>query len=1023
LSSSLSNKLKVKTINRKTRNFMKQIYTSLLLILGAIPLFAQGQEPIHQHSHDCGHDHMMEKLYQIHPELEAMQRAVDDDARIQGYGPAHLSRSAPVVYTIPVVVHVVHRTGIAVGSNENISDAQIQDGITHMNEAFRNIGFYDPATGEDIEIEFCLAAQDELGNFSTGITRTASNTYADLDMDTEDAGLKVAAAQWDPLNYCNIWLVRQICSSVSGSCGVAGYAYLAGAHGAAVDGIVNEASFFGSSRNNSKVHIHEMGHYLNLRHTFQSGCGNNDCTTDGDQVCDTPPDNATTAISCGSTTNTCNSDEDDTSLNNPFRPVALGGLGEQNDMFQNYMDYGFQNCQERFTDGQRTRMRSALTGVRASLLSSPGCINPSTPAIFFNQASANVSETFDSPSGSCNGYKDITISMSIGAAPTGDANVTINYAGTASGANVDYTAGTAPEITFPDGNSSDQSFTLRIWDDVDVETAETIILTYSISGTTDAVPGSFNQTMTITIEDDDFTPDVAGRNVLLDEDFETGSAGWSLINFGGAAPVIWQLGNAGLPGTSAYISNNGGTTRGDDPTRISRQALVTPSIDATAVAQNMILEFDLDVDGNANDYFELFYNDGGGWIVWQSAINNFSGTYRTTLPALLQGINFDLAFIWRNDGDGSISGDVPSIDNVLVYVEGQPAVVETALSSEEVPFGPNSTVYVYSGSENDIVARVVNNSAWDYGCTTFAIDRTGTGATQFQNGGPANFLADKTLLVTPTNNNPTGSYNIRLYYSDAEIAGWEAATGQSRNDLAILKCENAISTATGNTEIGTSTVRGTYNSSDFYVEADFSTGFSGFGVFAETANPLPIKLVSFSGELQDKAISLNWQTATEINNDYFILERSADGINFEAIAEIDGAGNSTSARFYQYLDVEPFIGENYYRLKQVDFDGTMAIVNQIVIIQFEEGAFVEITPNPIRNGFFQLGYSSNLADQNLTAQIYSVDGRLQLEQQLEVKNGVNQFQFDVSSLGDGVYILRTLREDGIEHNLRFVILR
>lgn len=262
-----------------------------------------------------------------------------------------------------------------------------------------------------------------------------------------------------------------------------------------------------------------------------------------------------------------------------------------------------------------------------------------------------------------------------------------------------------------------------------------------------------------------------------------------------------------------------------------------------------------------------------------------------------------------------------------------------------------------------------------------------------------------------------------MYYSDAEVTGWEGATGQSRNDLTILKAENAISTATGNTEIGSTPTRGTYNGSDFYVEADFTTGFSGFGAFTQNTDPLPIKLVSFTGELQDKAISLNWQTAVEINNDYFILERSADGINFEAIAEVDGAGNSNTARFYQYLDEEPFIGENYYRLRQIDFDGSMAIVDQIVIIQFDKGSFVEINPNPIRNGAFQLGYSSNLDDQDLTAQIYSVDGRLQFEQQLEIKNGVNQFQFDVSSLGDGVYILRTLREDGVEHNLRFVVLR
>ena len=111
-------------------------------------------------------------------------------------------------------MHVVHYSGTSIGVNENISDAQIIQGIADLNEAYRNIGFYDPSTGADVEIEFCLAVQDEFGNFTTGITRTANNTLTDLDLDNEDGLLKSTAAQWNPFNYCNIWLVDEICSSV-----------------------------------------------------------------------------------------------------------------------------------------------------------------------------------------------------------------------------------------------------------------------------------------------------------------------------------------------------------------------------------------------------------------------------------------------------------------------------------------------------------------------------------------------------------------------------------------------------------------------------------------------------------------------------------------------------------------------------------------------------------------------------------------------------------------------------------------
>lgn len=266
---------------------------------------------------------------------------------------------------IPVVVHIIHNNGA-----ENLSDAMVQQGIAHMNQAFANTGAYAIASGVDIGIQFCLAQQDTNGMPTSGITRTVS-TLTDMISESDDAALK-NLIRWDPRRYLNIWLVNSITSASSGP-GVAGYAYLPSAHGMSYDGIVNEAVFFGSSVDNSKVHIHEAGHYLGLYHTFEGGCVNNNCMTDGDRVCDTPPDASTQAVPCGNTTNTCNTDEDDTSVNNPFRAVGLGGLGAQNDLFQDYMDYGLQPCQNRYTNGQRERMRAALNSARASLLTSEAC--------------------------------------------------------------------------------------------------------------------------------------------------------------------------------------------------------------------------------------------------------------------------------------------------------------------------------------------------------------------------------------------------------------------------------------------------------------------------------------------------------------------------------------------------------------------------------------------------------------------------------------------------------------------------
>lgn len=111
---------------------------------------------------------------------------------------------------------------------------------------------------------------------------------------------------------------------------------------------------------------------------------------------------------------------------------------------------------------------------------------------------------------------------------------------------------------------------------------------------------------------------------------------------------------------------------------------------------------------------------------------------------------------------------------------------------------------------------------------------------------------------------------------------------------------------------------------------DFYTGNSGsrVGKFAhidwfkiECNTPLPIELVSFTGEVNGSSNILNWITATEINNDYFTIERSEDAINFNNIGTVDGAGNSFIYKQYSLLDKKPYSTITYYRLNQIDFDG------------------------------------------------------------------------------------------------------
>lgn len=342
-------------------------------------------------SQKCFSD-QMKTLWQLqHPELKEKENKLNEDIYNYLNSANRTGNNLVNGGTISVVVHIVHTNG-----PENISDAQVIQGIQDLNDAFANTGAFASPTGINTGIQFCLANQDPLNNPTTGITRSY-NIFTNLTAETDDIYLK-NIDRWPPSHYLNIWLVNEITSLSMGS-GIAGYATLPQPNNFATDGIVNEARWFGSSTDDSKVHIHEAGHYLGLYHTFEGACTNNNCLMDGDHVCDTPPDASTAPVVCNSTINTCTTDADDVSANNPFRPVGLGGLGDQPDMISNYMDYGFQTCQHGFTQGQSDRMNAVLNTDRSSLLQSLGCANPCGVTItgFSNPAqyiTLNVGDNF-----------------------------------------------------------------------------------------------------------------------------------------------------------------------------------------------------------------------------------------------------------------------------------------------------------------------------------------------------------------------------------------------------------------------------------------------------------------------------------------------------------------------------------------------------------------------------------------------------------------------------------------------------
>jgi len=146
---------------------------------------------------------------------------------------------------------------------------------------------------------------------------------------------------------------------------------------------------------------------------------------------------------------------------------------------------------------------------------------------------------------------------------------------------------------------------------------------------------------------------------------------------------------------------------------------------------------------------------------------------------------------------------------------------------------------------------------------------------------------------------------------------------------------------------------------------------------------------------QNNKVELMWETHTEINNAYFDVQWSRDGTHFQSIGDVEGAGNATEKISYSLVHENPKSGQNLYRIKQVDFDGSFAYSNLVSTRVEKEGSDIALTPSPVRD---ELYISS---DKVISLKVYSLSGALVLKQ-----NNIRNNLVDVSELQSGVYVVR-----------------
>jgi len=310
----------------------------------------------------CGTDQLMNSLIKENPDIQnrinGMNAAIKE-SRKKGAA----NRVTAGKLTIPVVVYVIHDGTAAV----NISDTQVQSQITALNTNFSDYG-----------LEFCLAtrvasttsipvptggiqAVPGIIHLQSSMTNHVMNQQGQTTL-VNNTTLSTVSGD----KFLRIWVVKSI-SDGAGSTGIAGYSLYPGTS-PTFDGIVMRYDVFGdvtncsgcnliASNNLGRVLVHEVGHYLNLYHTFQGGCSGNDtasCEDEGDLVCDTPQ----------------------VSSANSGCPVNINSCGTDiPDDINNFMDYTNDVCRTEFTAGQKERMFETLNLYRRKLFSPDNLID------------------------------------------------------------------------------------------------------------------------------------------------------------------------------------------------------------------------------------------------------------------------------------------------------------------------------------------------------------------------------------------------------------------------------------------------------------------------------------------------------------------------------------------------------------------------------------------------------------------------------------------------------------------------
>jgi trimeric autotransporter adhesin len=362
---------------------------------------------------------------------------------------------------------------------------------------------------------------------------------------------------------------------------------------------------------------------------------------------------------------------------------------------------------------------------------------------------------------------------------------------------------------------------------------------------------------------------------------------------------------------------------------------------------------------------------------------------------------------WTFLGYDDISGS--TIPTNIPIARGTPNACKTVSPVRINSFVGNNTFWVPITDDSSNVVAEIKANGNNLNLVTSSFYYKNSGSVREDNNKKLYF--DRNITITPANQ-PTSNVDIRIYVTQGELNRMISATnslGQPSsvatiNDLSIFKNNNSCGAAITSGATKLTTARAAFGSG--YVLSASIPSFSTFYLAANALTTLPVDLISFTGSLGVSGTNLSWSSAGEINLANYVVERSLNGRNFEAIGTVSATGIGGNAVSYAYTDIKaltqpaPVI---YYRLKIVDADNSYAYSNVVTVNLTTIAGKVFAMPNITAN--ITKVTMTVATEGNAQWQILDNNGRVVLQKSIHLKKGYNATTINISNLAAGLYYL------------------